>query len=62
MLSIKNIKAGNQNKLLIRLIIFFLILIVTDLKSEDNFISNKTDIKILDKISSKNELISLFLC
>jgi hypothetical protein len=59
MLSIKNIKAGNQNKLFIRLIIFFLISIVTDLKSEDNLVSNKTDIKVLDKISSKNELISL---
>ena len=56
---IKNIKAGNLSKFLISLIISSLILKFTYAQSENNIVGNKTDIKILDKISSKNELVSL---
>ena len=59
MLSIKNIKAGNLNKLLSSLFIIISIFITNDVKTENNLIGKKIDIKILDKISSKNELISL---
>ena len=59
MSSIKNIKVGNLSKFLICLIVSFFILNFTYAKSENNIIGKKTDIKILDKISSKNELISL---
>jgi len=55
----KNIKAGNLNKFLVSLIVLLSILINFDVQSEINSIGNKTDIKILDKISSKNELIKL---
>ena len=59
MLSIKNIKAGNLSKFLISLIFSFLILNFTYVKAENSLTGSKTDIKILDKISSKNELVSL---
>ena len=59
MLLTKNIKVGILNKLLVCLIISITIFIVFDTQSETNLIGNKTDIKILDKISSKNELVSL---
>ena len=59
MLSIKNIKAGNLSKFLISLIFSFLILKFTYVKAENSLTGSKTDIKILDKISSKNELVSL---
>ena len=59
MLLTKNIKVGILNKLLVCLIISITIFIVFDTQSETNIIGNKTDIKILDKISSKNELVSL---
>ena len=59
MSSIKNIKVGNLSKFLICLIVSCFILNFTYAKSENNIIGKKTDIKILDKISSKNELISL---
>ena len=55
----KNIKVGNQSKFLIFLIISFLLLIITSARSSNNMIGIKTDIKILDKISSKNELVNL---
>ena len=55
----KNIKVGNQNKFLIFLIISFLLSIITYARSANNMIGIKTDIKILDKISSKNELVNL---
>ena len=55
----KNIKVGNQNKFLIFLIISFLLLSITYAGSANNMIGIKTDIKILDKISSKNELVNL---
>ncbi len=54
----KNIKAGN--KLILFLFIYLLSIFVTfKTNSETNLDGNNTDIKILDKISSKNELIKL---
>ena len=61
MILIRNIKAGNLNKLACSLLIIILIFITSDVKTENNSIGKKTDIKILDKISSKNELVSLFI-
>ena len=59
MLLIKNTKVGNLNKLIISLIIYIFFTQVTYSQTNDNFIGTNTDIKILDKISSKNELIKL---
>ncbi len=59
MLLIKNIKVGNLNKFLLRIIAVILIFTISYAQSENNMIGAKTDVKILDKISSKNELISL---
>ena len=59
MLSKKNIKVGNPNKLSFGLIIFISMFIILDAKTENNLIGNETHIKILDKISSKNELVTL---
>ena len=56
---IKNIKVGSLNKILLSFIISILILKISHVQSENNMIGSKTDIKILDKISSKNELIIL---
>ena len=56
---IKNIKVGNLNKLSFGLIIFISMFIILDAKTENNLIGNETHIKILDKISSKNELVTL---
>ena len=53
----KNIKVG-KIKFYISIIIFSL-LVFSNLYSENNLEGNFTDIKILDKISSKNELIKL---
>ena len=54
----KNIKAGN--KLILFLFVYLLSIFVTfKTNSETNLDGNNTDIKILDKISSKNELIKL---
>tara|TARA_B100001121_G_C18556238_1_gene558113 strand:- start:149 stop:556 length:408 start_codon:yes stop_codon:yes gene_type:complete len=55
----KNIKAGKN-----RYYLFFLIIIIThmfsfEIMANDNLEGKNTDIKILDKISSKNELIRL---
>ena len=58
MLLKKNIKAGN--KLNLFLFIYFLSIFVTiQTSAEINVDGKNTDIKILDKISSKNELIKL---
>jgi hypothetical protein len=59
MQTIKNIKAGNLNKILSNFIICISIFFVSDVKSNDILVGKNTDIKILDKISSKNELINL---
>ena len=55
----KNIKAGN-NKFLSNISIFLILLSTLSMtEAEDNLEGKNTDIKILDKISSKNELIKL---
>ena len=54
----KNIKVGNNFNLFL-FIYLFTIFITFKISAEINFDGNNTDIKILDKISSKNELISL---
>ena len=59
MQTIKNIKVGNLNKILSNLIICASLFIINDVKSEDNLVGQYTNVKILDKISSKNELIKL---
>jgi hypothetical protein len=56
---IRNTKVGNLNKLLIYLVTLLLIFINANTQSKNISISNKLDIKILDKISSKNELVKL---
>jgi hypothetical protein len=56
---IRNTKVGNLNKLLICLVTLLLIFINANAQSKNISISNKLDIKILDKISSKNELVKL---
>ena len=54
----KNIKVGNNLKLF--LIIYLLTILITfKINAEINLDGSNTDIKILDKISSKNELIKL---
>ena len=54
----KNIKVGNNLNLFL-LIYLFTIFITFKINAEINLDGNYTDIKILDKISSKNELIKL---
>jgi len=56
---IKNIKVGNLNKLLISFIFYIIFFQSSYALSIENFLGKNTDIKILDKISSKNELIDL---
>ena len=58
---IKNIKVGNLNKLLIRIIFYIIFFQSSYALSIENFLGKNTDIKILDKISSKNELIDLII-
>jgi len=55
----KNIKVGNKKNYLFTFIFLFHIFIISETLSESNLEGNNTDIKILDKISSKNELIKL---
>ncbi len=59
MLLKKNIKVGKFNKILIILFLYLTIFVIFETKSNENLEGNNTDIKILDKISSKNELIKL---
>ena len=55
----KSIKVGNK-KIHLPIIIFLInILFLFDTNSESNLEGNYTNIKILDKINSKNELIKL---
>ena len=56
---IKNTKAGKLNKFLILIIILISLNDFSYLKSQENLIGKNTSIKILDKISSKNELVNL---
>ena len=55
----KNIKAGNKKIYLLVTVFLFNFLIILKAISENNLEGNNTDIKILDKISSKNKLIKL---
>ena len=55
----KNIKAGNNKFFLISTITLIFLQITFNVKSENLLEGRNTDIKILDKISSKNELIKL---
>ena len=55
----KNIKVGNNLKLFLFIYLLLAIFIIFKTSAEINFDGNNTDIKILDKISSKNELIKL---
>jgi hypothetical protein len=59
MLLKKNTKAGNLNNLFIVLIFYLSIFFIFELKSDDNLEGINTNLKVLDKISSKNELIKL---
>jgi hypothetical protein len=59
MLLKKNIKVGNLNKLIINCIVVIFFTQISYSQKNDDFIGTNTDIKILDKISSKNELINL---
>ena len=59
MLLTKNIKLGNLKKFFFYLIIYFLFIGFNIVKSEEELALN-TNLKILDKISSKNESIKLF--
>ena len=59
MLLIKNIKVGNLNKLLTIIITCIFVFKIAYAQTENDTNGTKTDIKILDKISSKNELINL---
>ena len=56
---IKNIKVGNLNKILSCLVIYISLINYNAALPEDNLVRQNTDLKILDKISSKNELIKL---
>ena len=55
----KNIKLGNLSRFLLNFIILLSIFFCFDVRSEKNTINNRTNLKILDKISSKNELVKL---
>tara|TARA_Y100001970_G_scaffold263156_1_gene348267 strand:+ start:16411 stop:16818 length:408 start_codon:yes stop_codon:yes gene_type:complete len=59
MLLKKNIKVGKINIISYLIFIFLFTITCFYLKAENNLEGNYTDIKILDKISSKNILIKL---
>jgi len=59
MLLIKNIKLGQIRYNFIFLILSFFFFIFSDLKSDEGLQGNNTELKILDKISSKNKLVKL---
>ena len=59
MLLKKNIKAGRINKYLLILLISLFLIDSNMLNSSENLSGNYTDIKVLDKISSKNILVKL---
>ena len=59
MQSKKNIKVGSLNKLIVNLFVLIFFTQASYSQTNDSFIGTNTNIKILDKISSKNELINL---
>ena len=56
---IKNIKVGNLNKVFIYFFLYSFFIQFSYSQTNNNVIGTNTEIKILDKISSKNELIKL---
>ena len=56
---LKDIDLGKVNKILIFQILILFFILTNNVYTNDNIEGLKTDIKILDKISSKNELIEL---
>ena len=59
MLLQKNIKSGKIKNNLLFFIVLLSLFVFSNLKSANNLEGNFTDIKILDKISTKNTLIKL---
>ena len=55
----KNTKVGKVNKTFYLSFLFLLTVFFSNLKAENNLDGNYTNIKILDKISSKNTLVRL---
>ena len=58
-MNIKNINLGKNSFYYLLLIIFFYLQIVIAYSEEETYFGNTVDIKILDKLSSKNKLINL---
>ena len=58
-MNIKNINLGKNSFYYLLLIIFFYFQIVIAHSEEEIYFGNTVDIKILDKLSSKNKLINL---
>ena len=58
-MKIKNTKVGNYKIFFVGLIIIFSTLQNSNVQSKSSLAGDRTDIKILDKISSKNELVNL---
>ena len=56
---IKNTKVGNLKKIYSYIIICLSLFFFENTNSENNLVGKNTNVKILDKISSKNELIEL---
>ncbi len=56
---IKNTKVGNLKKIYSFIIICLSLFFFENTNSENNLVGKNTNVKILDKISSKNELIEL---
>ena len=59
MILVKNIKVGKIKLNFFVLIFFFSIFLIFETKAIENLEGKSVDLKILDKISSKNELIKL---
>ena len=59
MLLKKNILVGKNNKILFFFIFFIYFFLINNLMSNDNIEGDYTELKILDKISSKNTLVKL---
>ena len=59
MILVKNIKVGKIKLNFFVLIFFFSIFLIFETKAIENLEGKNVDLKILDKISSKNELIKL---
>ena len=58
-MNIKNINLGKNSFYFLLLIVFIYLQIVIAHSEEQTYFGNKVDIKILDKLSSKNKLINL---